>query len=139
MVNGPAATRALRWRPPGRRAPPGGARGVDAATVGPLNTTLVVVATDAGLDPAEASRTATAAHDGLARALDPVHTLADGDTVFALATQRVPLPAVRQERVAVLVAPQAAAARAVETAVADAVRHAAATSTEAVDLPAWTG
>lgn len=123
--------------------PPGGPRGT-GATVGPagrppLNTTLVVVATDAGLDPAETSRTATAAHDGLARALDPVHTLADGDTVLALATQGVPLPAARQERVAALVALQAAAATAVERAVADAVRCAVRTTTEAVDLPAWTG
>jgi L-aminopeptidase/D-esterase-like protein len=52
----------------------------------PLNTTLVVVATNATLDVAECKRTASAAHAGLARALNPSHTLADGDTVFCLAT-----------------------------------------------------
>jgi L-aminopeptidase/D-esterase-like protein len=51
-----------------------------------LNTTLVVVATNAALDVAECKRTASAAHAGLARAVNPSHTLADGDTVFCLAT-----------------------------------------------------
>jgi L-aminopeptidase/D-esterase-like protein len=50
------------------------------------NTTLVVVATDATLSKAEASKVARMAHDGLARAIVPVHTMRDGDTVFALAT-----------------------------------------------------
>jgi L-aminopeptidase/D-esterase-like protein len=50
------------------------------------NTTLVVVATDARLSKAEASKVAQMAHDGLARAIVPVHTQRDGDTVFALAT-----------------------------------------------------
>ena len=57
----------------------------------PLNTTLVVVATNAVLDKAECKRTASAAHAGLARALNPSHTLADGDTVFCLATGAVAL------------------------------------------------
>src|SRR5688572_16818165 len=47
----------------------------------PLNTTLVVVATDAMLDVAECKRAASASHAGIARALNPSHTLADGDTV----------------------------------------------------------
>lgn len=108
---------------------------VDTST--PLNTTLVVVATDGGLDPAETSRTATAAHDGLARALDPVHTMADGDTVFALATGAVALPADRRARVAALVTVQAAAAAAVRAAVEDAVRAATGVRTAAVHLPSW--
>lgn len=58
---------------------------------GGLNTTLVVVATDARIDATEATRVAAVAHDGLARAIHPVHTLFDGDTVFALATGRVDL------------------------------------------------
>ncbi|MFD7920734.1 P1 family peptidase [Streptomyces sp. NPDC059740] len=59
----------------------------------PLNTTLVVVATDADLQRAQAQKLAGTAHDGLARALRPVHLLTDGDTVFALATaQRPPAP-----------------------------------------------
>lgn len=56
-----------------------------------LNTTLVVVSTNAVLDPAEAKRTAAAAHAGLARAINPSHTLVDGDTVFTLATGVEPL------------------------------------------------
>ncbi len=50
------------------------------------NTTLAVVATDAVLSKPEAAKVAQMAHDGLARAVDPVHTMLDGDTVFALAT-----------------------------------------------------
>lgn len=49
-------------------------------------TTIAVVATDAVLTKAEASKVAQMAHDGLARTIRPVHTMADGDTVFALAT-----------------------------------------------------
>ncbi len=55
------------------------------------NTTLVVVATDARLTKAEASRVAMMAQDGVARAIRPVHTPHDGDTVFALATGAVAL------------------------------------------------
>ncbi|MBP3645613.1 MAG: P1 family peptidase [Clostridia bacterium] len=50
------------------------------------NTTIAVVATDAKLSKAEAQRMATCAHDGYARAIRPVHTQMDGDTIFALAT-----------------------------------------------------
>ena len=52
----------------------------------PLNTTIGVVATTAGLTKAEATKFAGIAHDGMARAIRPAHTLFDGDTVFALAT-----------------------------------------------------
>ncbi len=55
------------------------------------NTTLVVVATDAALTKAEAKRVAIMAHDGLARAIHPVHTPYDGDTVFVLSTGQHPL------------------------------------------------
>jgi D-aminopeptidase len=44
------------------------------------------MATDAALTQAEAQRMATAAHDGMARALVPSHTPLDGDLVFAAAT-----------------------------------------------------
>ncbi|HEY3161129.1 MAG TPA: P1 family peptidase [Vicinamibacterales bacterium] len=50
------------------------------------NTTIGVVATNAKLTKAQATRMALMADDGLARALFPSHTLGDGDTVFALAT-----------------------------------------------------
>ena len=49
-------------------------------------TTLAIVATDADLTRAGALRMATAAHDGMARALVPSHSLLDGDLVFAAAT-----------------------------------------------------
>ncbi|MFI7363088.1 P1 family peptidase [Streptomyces sp. NPDC050149] len=58
----------------------------DANTRPPLNTTLAVVATDADLGRAQAQKLAGTAHDGLARAVRPVHLMSDGDTVFALAT-----------------------------------------------------
>jgi L-aminopeptidase/D-esterase-like protein len=50
------------------------------------NTTLAVVATNARLTKPEAVKLAQMAHDGFARAIWPVHTPADGDTVFTLAT-----------------------------------------------------
>ena len=49
-------------------------------------TTIAVVATDAVLTKAEATKVAQMAHDGLARSINPVHTMGDGDVVFALAT-----------------------------------------------------
>ena len=50
------------------------------------NTTIGVVATNAVLTPAEATKLAQMAQDGLARAIYPSHTPRDGDTVFSLAT-----------------------------------------------------
>jgi L-aminopeptidase/D-esterase-like protein len=52
------------------------------------NTTIGVVATNARLTKEQASRVAVMADDGLARAINPSHTVGDGDTVFALATGR---------------------------------------------------
>ena len=49
-------------------------------------TTLGVIATDAVLSKAQVNKVAQMAHDGMARAINPVHTAGDGDTVFALAT-----------------------------------------------------
>ncbi len=49
-------------------------------------TTIGVLATDATLTKAQARRLAQAGHDGLARSINPVHTMSDGDTLFALAT-----------------------------------------------------
>ncbi|MEJ8855211.1 P1 family peptidase [Variovorax robiniae] len=54
------------------------------------NTTIGVVATDAVLTKVQANRLAMVAHDGLARSINPVHTMSDGDTLFALATCRAP-------------------------------------------------
>lgn len=56
------------------------------ALVSGENTTLGVVATNAVLTKAQATKVAQMAHDGFARAISPVHTPEDGDVVFALAT-----------------------------------------------------
>jgi L-aminopeptidase/D-esterase-like protein len=50
------------------------------------NSTIGVVATNARLTKTQATKVAQMAHDGLARSITPVHSLADGDTIFALAT-----------------------------------------------------
>ena len=57
----------------------------------PPSTTIAIVATDASLTKQEARRMAQMADDGLARAIRPAHAPMDGDTVFAVATQRRPL------------------------------------------------
>lgn len=54
-------------------------------------TTIGLVATDAILTKPQAKRMAIMADDGLARAVRPAHAPMDGDTVFAVATQRKPL------------------------------------------------
>lgn len=59
----------------------------------PLNTTIAVVATDAALSKAACTRVAVAAQDGLARTIRPAHTPLDGDTVFALSTGAIEIPA----------------------------------------------
>jgi L-aminopeptidase/D-esterase-like protein len=58
-----------------------------------LNTTIGVVATSADLTKAECRKMAAVAHDGLARAIRPVHSMFDGDTIFCLATAEQQLPA----------------------------------------------
>jgi L-aminopeptidase/D-esterase-like protein len=50
------------------------------------NTTIGVVATNAKLTKVQAQKIAQMAHDGYARAISPVHTPGDGDTIFSLAT-----------------------------------------------------
>jgi L-aminopeptidase/D-esterase-like protein len=59
---------------------------LDANLVRGTNTTIGVVATNATLSPAEVHRVAEMAHDGMARAIRPAHTMFDGDTLFAIAT-----------------------------------------------------
>ena len=56
------------------------------------NTTIGVVATTASLSKSQANRLAQVAHDGLALAIRPCHTVHDGDTLFALSTRRVDAP-----------------------------------------------
>lgn len=103
-----------------------------------LNTTLVVIATNAVLDVAECKRTASSGHAGLARALDPSHTLADGDTVFALATGALGLDrSTEQARQVSLITLQSAAAEAVRLAILDGVEAAESVTTAAGDFPAY--
>ena len=116
---------------PAEQPPPG---------VPPLNTTLVVVATNAILDKAECKRTASAAHAGLARALNPSHTLADGDTVFCLATGALALDRSSEAaRQASLITLQSAAADVVRLAILDGIDCAEAVSTPAGEFGAYGG
>ncbi len=80
-------------------------------------TTIGVVATDAVLDKAQCTHLATMAHDGLARAINPIHTPYDGDTLFGLATGQ-------SGRGAPLVLLGSLAAEVTARAVVSAVRHA---------------
>ena len=93
-------------------------------------TTLGVVATDAVLTKAQANKMAQMAHDGLARTINPVHTMSDGDTVFALATGA-------SRKTAHLTLLGALGAEVMATAVLRAVRAATALSGPGLpDLPA---
>ncbi|GAA4508772.1 MULTISPECIES: P1 family peptidase [Nonomuraea] len=73
----PSAEETAAWRPSG---------------VTSLNTTIGVVATDLTLTKAQCAKLAAVAHDGLARAIRPAHTMVDGDTIFAVATCALPAP-----------------------------------------------
>ena len=82
------------------------------------NTTIGVVATNAALTKAEAGRIAIMAQDGLARAIRPIHSHVDGDTIFVLATGTHALPESPLERLMQLVRIGAIAADTVARAVA---------------------
>ena len=66
--------RVLSAYPPAKAAPTGG------------NTTIAAIATDMPLSKSDCSRVARMAHDAFARAIRPVHTPLDGDTIFVLST-----------------------------------------------------
>ncbi|GAB2661716.1 P1 family peptidase [Saccharopolyspora gloriosae] len=70
----------------GRHDPAAGRPGRHGTASRPLNTTIGTVAVDLALTKAHCRRIAVAAHDGLARAIRPAHTMLDGDTAFVLAT-----------------------------------------------------
>lgn len=53
------------------------------------NTTIGIVATNAALSREEANKLASMAHDGMAMAIRPVHTMMDGDTVFGASTGEI--------------------------------------------------
>ena len=67
--------------------PPPAAPGRNLIPGPSMNTVIAVLATDVPLDKAATRRMAMVAHDGLARAIDPIHTLVDGDSIFALSTR----------------------------------------------------
>jgi L-aminopeptidase/D-esterase-like protein len=84
------------------------------------NTTIGVIATDAVITKVQAARLATMGHDGLARSINPVHTMSDGDTLFMLGTGRagkslgmMVLGTMVAEAVAIAVARAARAARSI--------------------------
>ena len=54
------------------------------------NTVIGVVATNAKLSKAHTNKVAQMAHDGIARSVNPAHTMFDGDTIFAVATGEIP-------------------------------------------------
>jgi L-aminopeptidase/D-esterase-like protein len=89
------------------------------------NTTIGVVATNAALTKSEATRIAVMAQDGLARAIRPIHSHVDGDTIFVLATGTVALPAEPMDRLMQLMRIGAIAADCVARAVARGVYAAA--------------
>lgn len=93
------------------------------------NTTIGVIATDAVLTKAQAARLATVGHDGFARAINPAHTLLDGDTLFALGTGASGQPAEMM-----LLATMAAEAVAIATV--RAVRTARGLTVDGVHVPA---
>ena len=78
------------------------------------NTTIGCVITNAALTKAEANKLASTAHNGYARSIRPVHTDYDGDTIFCMATGKVP--------VVNFAALQSAAVVAMENAVRNAVK-----------------
>ena len=84
------------------------------------NTTIGLVTTDATLNKSQALKIAQMAHDGLARAIRPAHTMFDGDTLFCLATGEKKLP----ELPGFFVAPQAQAINDLGHAAADCVTRA---------------
>ncbi len=87
------------------------------------NTTLVVVATNARLSKERANLLARAAHEGIARAIRPSHTMWDGDTAFALATGEMDADQRLVESLA-------------ERAVADAIRRGVLAAVSVPDFPA---
>ncbi|MGY3438191.1 MULTISPECIES: P1 family peptidase [unclassified Marinovum] len=102
-----------------------------AALSAGANTTIAIVATDAVLTKAQAQRMATAAHDGIARAIVPAHTPMDGDLVFAAATGAVDMTAPDWQMLEIC----HAAATCLSRAVARAVFHATPAPNDT--MPCW--
>ena len=96
-----------------------------------MATTIGCVATDAQLTKPQAQKLAQLAHDGLARTIDPIHTMFDGDTIFVVATGKSGLPGN-------MVVLGAMAAAVTSSAVLRAAMHATSLREPGLpDLPAW--
>lgn len=101
-------------------------QGSDSTTPTPFsNTTIATIATSASLTKAECTKVAQMAHDGMARVIQPAHTMFDGDVIFALAlgprdVARLP-SALAAQRVTML---GVAAAETLARAIIKAVQHA---------------
>lgn len=95
------------------------------------NTTITIVATDADLTQAQATRMAVAAHDGMARAIVPSHTPFDGDLVFCAATGKIPLSDLPMDQLALGQAASQCLSRAIARGVYEATAAAGDT------LPTW--
>ena len=78
----------LPWAVTGGFATPGPVPDFGPIAASRSQTTLAIVATNAHLAKPELARVAAMAHDGLARAIRPIHTGVDGDAVFALSVAR---------------------------------------------------
>lgn len=63
------------------------------------NTTIACIATNVKLTKAQAQKIAEMAHDGMARAIQPAHTMFDGDSVFVLGTGLLDLDTLKQQAV----------------------------------------
>lgn len=103
--------------------------GYGAAAPAGTNTTIGVIATNAPFDKAQLRKIAQMAHDGFARAINPIHTMYDGDTIFALSTGKATNVAADVTVIGTI------AAKVMAHAVARAVMQAG--SLPAFDLPAW--
>jgi len=100
-----------------------------------LNTTIGVVVTSAALDKAECSKVASVAHDGLARAIRPAHSMTDGDTIFTMATGAVELPSHADGAGRITAINQLL--RAGADVFSAACTHAVVSATTVSDVPAW--
>ena len=97
-----------------------------------MATTIGVIATDVTLTKAQCQKVSGLGHDGLARAVNPVHTLLDGDTLFTLATGEHPAPELPE-----LHALMVAAGECVTRAVGHALLAAESVANSAVDLRSY--
>jgi L-aminopeptidase/D-esterase-like protein len=101
------------------------------------NTTLAVIATDASLTKAQASRVAVQGHAGLSRAIVPSHTMYDGDTVFVVATGRAGPAAAVPQATPVSDGALIRIGEAAAQAVAESCRRAVRAARSLGGVPAW--